>query len=50
MSVDCYKMSVIRLNYSAMTGEQRELPILGVTLREGSVRRDFLSNEIITGD
>ena len=41
MSVDCFKMSVVRLNYSTMTGEQKE-PTIGVTFREGSVRGDFL--------
>lgn len=39
MSVDCFKMSVTRLNYSAMTGEQEE-PILRVTFTEGFVRED----------
>lgn len=47
MSVACFKLSVLGLNYSTMTGEQKERT-RGVILREGSVRRLFLSNEIIT--
>jgi len=45
MSVDCFKMSVTRLNYSAMTEEQKE-PTLRVTHTEGFVRGDFLSNDL----
>lgn len=50
MSIDCFKMPDVRLNYSAMT-EERKGPILGYCeFKRGSVQSESLSNKIVTGD